>query len=33
MTKEQRQIAMKELIMLDKKDIMELTGWCERCCK
>lgn len=25
MTKEQKQIAIKELIMLDKKDVMELT--------
>ena len=29
MTKEQKQIAQSELIMLDMKDIQELTGWCE----
>ncbi len=28
MTKEQKQIAMKEIVMLNKKDVMELTGWC-----
>lgn len=29
MTKEQKQIATTELIMLDMKDVQELTGWCE----
>lgn len=29
MTKEQRAIVEKELIMLDIKDVIELTGWCE----
>lgn len=29
MTKEQKQIAQNELIMLDMKDVQELTGWCE----
>lgn len=29
MTEKQREIVAKELIMLDIKDIMELTGWCE----
>ena len=29
MTKEQKQIAQKELIMLDMKDVQELTGWCK----
>lgn len=29
MTKEQRQIAITELIMLDMNDVMDITGWCE----
>ena len=29
MTDKQKDIVAKELIMLDIKDIMELTGWCE----
>ena len=29
MTKEQRQIAATNLIMLDMADVQELTGWCE----
>lgn len=29
MTKEQRQIATAELIMLDMNDVMDITGWCE----
>lgn len=29
MTKEQKQIATTELIMLDMNDIQEITGWCE----
>lgn len=29
MTKEQKTIVQKELIMLDMKDVQELTGWCE----
>ncbi len=29
MTEKQKEIVAKELIMLDIKDIMELTGWCE----
>ena len=29
MTEKQKEIVAKELIMLDMKDIMELTGWCE----
>ena len=29
MTDKQKEIVAKELIMLDIKDIMELTGWCE----
>ena len=29
MTYKQKEIVAKELIMLDIKDIMELTGWCE----
>lgn len=29
MTEKQKEIVSKELIMLDIKDIMELTGWCE----
>lgn len=29
MTEKQKEIVLKELIMLDMKDIMELTGWCE----
>ena len=29
MTTEQKQIATKELIMLDMQDVMNLTGWCE----
>lgn len=29
MTDKQKEIVAKELIILDIKDIMELTGWCE----
>lgn len=29
MTKEQKQIANTELIMLDMNDVMDITGWCE----
>lgn len=29
MTKEQKEIALREVILLDIKDVMELTGWCE----
>ncbi len=29
MTKEQKQIAITELIMLDMNDVMDITGWCE----
>lgn len=29
MTIEQKQIARKELIMLDMQDVMDITGWCE----
>lgn len=29
MTKEQKQIATAELIMLDMNDVMDITGWCE----
>lgn len=29
MTIEQKQIATKQLIMLDMQDVMNLTGWCE----
>ena len=29
MTKEQKQIAYTELIMLDIEDVQQLTGWCE----
>ncbi len=29
MTKEQKQIATTELIMLDMNDVMDITGWCE----
>lgn len=29
MTKEQKQIATQELIMLDMSDVQEMTGWCE----
>lgn len=29
MTKEQKEIVKKEIILLDKEDVMELTGWCE----
>lgn len=29
MTKEQKEIATKEVIMLDMQDVMELTSWCE----
>ncbi len=29
MTKEQKTIAQQELIMLDMKDVRDLTGWCE----
>ena len=29
MTKEQKQIAQNELIMLDMKDVQHLTGWWE----
>ena len=30
MTIEQKKIAQKEIILLDKRDVMELTGWCEK---
>lgn len=29
MTKEQKQIATTQIIMLNKKDVREITGWCE----
>lgn len=29
MTKEQKETVNRELVLLDKKDVMELTGWCE----
>ena len=29
MTKEQRTIVQNQLIILDMKDVQELTGWCE----
>lgn len=30
MTKTQKDIANKQLIMLDMRDVMEITGWCEK---
>lgn len=29
MTKEQKLILEKELILLDMSDVMDITGWCE----
>lgn len=33
MTKEQKEIAKKEIILLDINDVMELTGWSENVVK
>lgn len=30
MTKQQKEIAEKQIVMLDMRDVMEITGWCEQ---
>lgn len=30
MTKKQKEIAEQQIILLDKGDVMELTGWCKQ---
>ena len=30
MTKQQKEIAEQQIILLDKGDVMELTGWCKQ---
>lgn len=30
MTKQQKEIAEQQIIMLDMGDVMELTGWCKQ---